>query len=188
MDDKAFRGLRRDDLAMLLGLAVVALPGGHSGRFLGLSGGHSSHSFSSSEGEGGEKEEGKETQLDLVHRIFMANAFRTQVVGVGVEEMIIAVREGKEKEGKEAPPVPEGWEKVMDFQSAFVESEFYLLFICLSLCSFPVSFWFLPLFCGCIYVCFSFIYFLFTFPIISTFSFFLPVLGSVLWLHLCVGF
>jgi len=102
VDDKAFRGLRRDDLAMLLGQAIVSLPEQHSGKFLNLSGHFSD----------------EETQLDRVYKIFSTNAFRTPVVGVGA---------GVDGEGGQAV---EGWEKEMDFQSTFVEGE-WLLYFCL---------------------------------------------------------
>ncbi|KAK0648101.1 hypothetical protein B0T16DRAFT_325814 [Cercophora newfieldiana] len=94
VDDKAFRGLRKEDLAMLLGQAIVSLPAEHSGRFLNLS----ADARAADEGQG---------QLDLVWKIFSTNAFRTPVVGIG------AGVEGGEK--------IEGWEKEMDFQSTFVE-------------------------------------------------------------------
>lgn len=67
VDDKAFRGLRREDLAILLGQAIVALPGEHRARFLNLSGSAV-----------------EETQLEKVYKIFSTNAFRTTVFGVGL--------------------------------------------------------------------------------------------------------
>lgn len=94
VDDKAFRGLRRDDLAVLLGQAIVSLPKDHSGRFLNLSG---------SEGAG-------ETQLDRVYKIFTTNAFRTPILGS-------TLGEGGDKEKSEGPD-PE-----VNFQSTFTEGE-----------------------------------------------------------------
>jgi len=92
VDDKAFRGLRRDDLAVLLGQAIVALPKDHSGRFLNLSG----------------SESPEETQLDRVYKIFTTNAFRTPILGS-------TLGEGGDKE-KSSGPDPE-----VNFQSTFTE-------------------------------------------------------------------
>jgi hypothetical protein len=97
VDDKAFRGLRKDDLAMLLAQAIVGLPGKHSGRFMNLS----ADAHSQDEGTGGE--------LGRVWKIFSTNAFRTPVVGMGV--------------GVDGVEKVEGWEREMDFQSSFVEGE-----------------------------------------------------------------
>ncbi|KAK5654278.1 hypothetical protein OQA88_7454 [Cercophora sp. LCS_1] len=65
VDDGAFRGLRKDDLATLLAQAIIGLPTVHSTRFLNLSGSTGA----------------EESQLDLIHKIFSTNAFRTPVVG-----------------------------------------------------------------------------------------------------------
>ncbi|KAK0624315.1 hypothetical protein B0T14DRAFT_602675 [Immersiella caudata] len=97
VDDKAFRGLRKGDLAMLLGQAIVQLPAEHSGRFMNLS----ADARAGDEGEG---------QLDRVWKIFSTNAFRTPVVGVGVGA-----------DGTVEGEKVEGWEREMDFQSSFVE-------------------------------------------------------------------
>lgn len=96
VDDKAFRGLRKDDLAMLLAQAVVGMPEEHTGRFMNLSA--DAHSQ-----EGG----GVGGEMGRVWKIFSTNAFRTPVVGMGV--------------GIDGGEKVEGWEREMDFQSSFVE-------------------------------------------------------------------
>ncbi|KAK3314188.1 hypothetical protein B0H66DRAFT_483401 [Apodospora peruviana] len=91
VDDRAFRGLRKDDLSVLLAQAIVALPDQHRQRFLNLS---SSHGESDS----------PTSQLDLVYKIFTTNAFRTPVKVKLLEETSQDLKDS-----------------VIDFQSTFTE-------------------------------------------------------------------
>ncbi|KAK3690208.1 hypothetical protein B0T22DRAFT_380016 [Podospora appendiculata] len=95
VDDRAFKGLRRDDLALLLGQAILALPDAHRSRFLNLS---IAHDEAASEG-------GK-TGMELIYNIFTNNAFKTTVT----------LRKIDEQGGGAAASSSEA-----DFQSTFTE-------------------------------------------------------------------
>ncbi|KAK3385261.1 hypothetical protein B0H63DRAFT_472625 [Podospora didyma] len=79
VDDRAFTGLRKEDLAILLAQAVVNLPKTHRARFLNLSG--------SVDDEG--------SQLDSIHKIFTTNAFKTTIKTVETNLAGVAVPAGE---------------------------------------------------------------------------------------------
>ncbi|KAK3361787.1 hypothetical protein B0T24DRAFT_95968 [Lasiosphaeria ovina] len=94
VDDRAFTGLRRDDLAALLAQAIVALPEPHQARFLNLS----------ATASDGDKDD---SGLARVFRIFATNAFKT-TVKLGADAAVAA-------------GVPSGPEAGIDFHSTFTE-------------------------------------------------------------------
>ncbi|KAK0714154.1 hypothetical protein B0T26DRAFT_742532 [Lasiosphaeria miniovina] len=94
VDDRAFTGLRRDDLAALLAQAIVALPEPHQARFLNLS----------ATASDGDKDD---SGLARVFRIFATNAFKT-TVKLGADAAV-------------AVGVPSGPDAGIDFHSTFTE-------------------------------------------------------------------
>ncbi|KAM7202988.1 SET domain containing protein [Naviculisporaceae sp. PSN 640] len=117
VDDRAFRGLRKDDLALLLAQAILALPDLHRDRFMNLSSSHDSHSSSSTPGVPEEQDAKAQAKkkVDLIYQIFTTNAFKTTVkVAVPDESAPQTSSPGKEQEiGKKI--------KDIDFHSTFTE-------------------------------------------------------------------
>ncbi|KAK4209093.1 SET domain-containing protein 5 [Rhypophila decipiens] len=104
VDDRAFRGLRRDDLALLLAQAILALPEPHVGRFLNLSSSHDAADASGSTSQ---------SQMDLIYKIFTTNAFKT-TVKVSLPDTSAQAPAG---DGQE----PKAEVKEIDFHSTFTE-------------------------------------------------------------------
>ncbi|KAK3320249.1 hypothetical protein B0T19DRAFT_434152 [Cercophora scortea] len=98
VDDRAFKGLRKEDLALLLGQAILALPDAHRKRFLNLSIAHDEAVTG-----GGSLTAG----MELIYNIFTNNAFKTTVTLERVD---------KEGGGGGVASSSEA-----DFQSAFTE-------------------------------------------------------------------
>lgn len=91
VDDRAFRGLRQGDLALLLAQGIAGLPDFHRSRFLNLSSSNSistSHNMNTvseeeevnspkSETKHEEQAANMKRQVDLIYQIFTTNAFKT---------------------------------------------------------------------------------------------------------------